>query len=130
METATYSVALVERQDGFEVDGAALVHAVVADVLPGVTPAVIAARFHNGVAAMILCGCQAMRERSGLTMVALSGGVFQNMLLLGRAIDLLEADGFRVLRHRQVPPDDGGISLGQAVVASHLNRFAVPVGSS
>jgi len=50
-------------------------------------------------------------------MVALTGGVFQNALLLDRAAALLEDDGFCVLRHRQVPPNDGGISLGQAVVA-------------
>jgi hydrogenase maturation protein HypF len=87
--------------------------------LAGVDHASIAARFHNGVAEAILLGCRAVRERLGLTTAALSGGVFQNVLLLGRAIDLLEANGFRVLRHRQVPTNDGGISLGQAVVANH-----------
>jgi hydrogenase maturation protein HypF len=119
-ETAAYSAAFIAAEDGFEIDGADLVRAVVADLRAGVRPAVIAARFHNGVAAAIQRGCRAVRERSGLSTVALSGGVFQNVLLLGRAIDLLEADGFRVLRHRQVPPNDGGISLGQAVVAGHL----------
>jgi len=54
--------------------------------------------------------------------VALSGGVFQNMLLLERTTDRLETQGFRVLRHRQVPPNDGGISLGQAVIASRKAR--------
>jgi hydrogenase maturation protein HypF len=118
-ETVAYGAALADRQDGFELDGADLVRAVVADLLAGAEPAAIAARFHNGVAAAIRRGCRAVRERTGLSTVALSGGVFQNVLLLGRAIDLLEADGFRVLRHRQVPPNDGGISLGQAVVAGH-----------
>jgi hydrogenase maturation protein HypF len=59
-----------------------------------------------------------VRERTSLTSVALSGGVFQNMVLLERAIDALERRDFRVLVHRQVPPNDGGISLGQAVIAA------------
>jgi hydrogenase maturation protein HypF len=125
-ETMTYSTSLKERAGGFELRGADLVQAVVVDLLAGVSPATIAARFHNGVAEAILHGCRAARERSGLSMVALSGGVFQNMLLLGLASDRLEADGFRVLRHRQVPPNDGGISLGQAVVACHATTSPPP----
>jgi hydrogenase maturation protein HypF len=90
----------------------------VEDLLRQVQPSAIAGRFHNSVAEAILQGCLSIREHTGLHTVALSGGVFQNMLLLERTIDRLEAQGFRVLRHRQVPPNDGGISLGQAVVAS------------
>jgi hydrogenase maturation protein HypF len=125
-ETMTYSAALEERQGGFVIRGPDLVQAVVMDLLAEVNPALIAARFHNGVAEAILHGCRAVRARSGPTTVALSGGVFQNVLLLGRAIDRLEADGFRVLRHRQVPPNDGGISLGQAVLASHAFTQPAP----
>ena len=64
-----------------------------------------------------MTGGAALRERSGLGTVALSGGVFQNLLLLGQVVDLLEEAGFRVLTHSRVPPNDGGISLGQAVIA-------------
>jgi hydrogenase maturation protein HypF len=127
-ETMTYSASLEEQQAGFVLRGPDLVQAVVRDLLADVNPALIAARFHNGVAEAILHGCRAVRQRSGLTTVALSGGVFQNVLLLGRAIDRLEADGFRVLRHRQVPPNDGGISLGQAVLASHAATQPCPSG--
>jgi hydrogenase maturation protein HypF len=74
------------------------------------------------VAAMIAEACGLLRERSGLATVALSGGVFQNLLLLGTVADLLEARGFRVLTHSRVPPNDGGISLGQAVVAAAWDR--------
>ena len=102
--------------------GADLVRAAAEDLLAGAGPAVIAARFHRGVAAAIAGVCTALRERSGLGTVALSGGVFQNLLLLGQVVDLLEQSGFRVLTHARVPPNDGGISLGQAAVAGARDR--------
>ncbi|MFC6083502.1 carbamoyltransferase HypF [Sphaerisporangium aureirubrum] len=97
--------------------GADLVRAAADDLLAGVAPEVIAARFHNGVAAVIVRRCAELRDACGLSTAALSGGVFQNLLLLGRTVDGLRTAGFRVLTHRRVPPNDGGISLGQAVVA-------------
>jgi hydrogenase maturation protein HypF len=78
---------------------------------------VIAARFHNGVAAMVRDVCLRLREASGLNEVALSGGVFQNVVLLERTVALLREAGFTVYTHRLVPPNDAGISLGQAVIA-------------
>jgi hydrogenase maturation protein HypF len=117
-ERGTYPVELRRQGAGFEIPGADLVRAAVRDLRDGVPAPAIAGRFHNGVADAILAACRVARERSGLGAVALSGGVFQNMLLLGRASDRLEAGGFRVLRHRQVPPNDGGISLGQAAIAA------------
>ena len=67
-------------------------------------------------------GCVLLRERHGLDTVALSGGVFQNMLLLHATAARLEARGFRVLTHSRVPCNDGGISLGQAVIAAARDR--------
>jgi hydrogenase maturation protein HypF len=110
--------ARVEAGDPFQVCGADLLHAVIEDRTGGVPAPVIAARFHHGVAALIEAGCLLMRERHGLDTVALSGGVFQNSLLLHAAVTRLEARGFRVLLHSRVPCNDGGISLGQAVVAA------------
>src|SRR5215813_1109837 len=104
------------------VRGADLVRAAAEDLLAGAAPPVIAARFHRGVAAAIAEVCAALRERSGLGTVALSGGVFQNLLLVGQVVDLLEESGFRVLTHARVPPNDGGISLGQAAVAGARDR--------
>jgi hydrogenase maturation protein HypF len=103
----------------FEVVGADLVRAVAEDVMTTTSTGVVAARFHETIALVVRDGCRKARERCGLSTVALTGGVFQNIRLLSRAIDLLEADGFRVLRHREVPPNDGGLSLGQAVIAAH-----------
>ena len=102
----------------FRVRGADLVRAAVEELTAGTPKAVIAARFHNGVAALIEAGCLLLRDTHGLDTVALSGGVFQNVLLLEQAVSRLEGRGFRVLLHSRVPCNDGGISLGQAVVAS------------
>jgi hydrogenase maturation protein HypF len=100
------------------VDGADLVRAAAEDLLAGTETALIAARFHNGVADAIVRNCTALRDLTGITTVALSGGVFQNLLLLTRTGQRLRAAGFRVLTHSRVPANDGGISLGQVAVAS------------
>ena len=110
--------------NGFTIRGADLVRAVVEDLVRQVKPSAIAGRFHNSVAEAILHGCLTIREHTGLCTVAFSGGVFQSMLLLARTINRLEAHSFQVLHHRHVPPNDGGISLGQAVVASQLHARA------
>ncbi len=112
----------IEATQPFRVHGGDLVRSAVADLAAGVPGAVIAARFHNGVAALVEEGCLLLRERHGLDTVALSGGVFQNVLLLSAAVARLEARGFRVLVHSRVPCNDGGISLGQAVVAAARDR--------
>jgi hydrogenase maturation protein HypF len=104
------------------VAGPDLVRAAAEDLVAGVPSGVVSARFHHGVAAVIGQACLRLRESSGLGTVALSGGVFQNLLLLGATVDVLESTGFRVLTHSRVPPNDGGISLGQAVVAGARDR--------
>jgi hydrogenase maturation protein HypF len=100
------------------VEGTQLVRAVVDDLARGVDRRIVAARFHNGLAAAVVTVCARVREVRGLGTVALSGGVFQNVLLLGRLVADLRAAGFTVLTHHRVPPNDGGISLGQAAVAA------------
>ena len=77
----------------------------------------IAGRFHNAMARIVVDVCCRLRDDRGLGTVALSGGVFQNVVLLERCVTGLAATGFQVLTHSAVPPGDGGISLGQAVVA-------------
>lgn len=95
-----------------------LVRAVVEDLRERTGPETVSARFHNGLADATAAGCARLRARTGIGTVALSGGVFQNRLLLDRLVRALRRDGFRVLTHRRVPPNDGGISLGQAAVAA------------
>jgi hydrogenase maturation protein HypF len=72
---------------------------------------------------MISSLCLTISEETGITQVALSGGVFQNRLLLRRAMKLLKAGGLSVILHRQVPCNDGGISLGQAVIGGTLSAI-------
>jgi hydrogenase maturation protein HypF len=117
-EAEAYPAGLETGEGPFTIRGSDLLHAVVEDRTGGVPAPVIAARFHHGVAALIEAGCVLMRERYDLGTVALSGGVFQNLLLLNATVGRLEARGFRVLLHSRVPCNDGGISLGQAVVAA------------
>ena len=75
----------------------------------------LALHFHKGLAGMIVSACEKAREETGINTVALSGGVYQNKLLLDYSVTMLEERGFHVLRHHLLPPNDGGISLGQAV---------------
>jgi hydrogenase maturation protein HypF len=91
-----------------------LVEAVLADLRRSVSQGIIAARFHNALVEAIVGVAQAVGEPR----VALTGGCFQNRLLTERAAGRLEAAGCQVLLHRQVPPNDGGISLGQIAVAA------------
>ena len=121
-ETGRYG-ARIESSSGLLVHGSDLVAAVLADLGAGVAAPVVAARFHNGLAAVVVEVCERLRRDTGLATVALSGGVFQNVLLVERCVAGLEAAGFRVLTHRRVPPNDGGISLGQAAVCGARDRL-------
>jgi hydrogenase maturation protein HypF len=102
-------------------DWAPMVEALLADLRRGDKPGMIAARFHNALAAAIVAVAHAVGEPR----IALAGGCFQNRLLVERTAHRLRSEGFTVLLHRQVPPGDGSISLGQiAVAAAHLTRQA------
>ncbi|WP_299644917.1 carbamoyltransferase HypF [uncultured Chloroflexus sp.] len=108
----------------FILDGLALLAALVDDLQAGVAPAAIAGRVHHGVAQALLAACRRVRDERGLTTVALSGGVLQNVLLLETLADALRADGFTVLIPRLAPPNDGGLALGQVAVAGARLRCA------
>ncbi|MFC4056122.1 carbamoyltransferase HypF [Actinomadura syzygii] len=120
-ERGAYPVT-VRDENPLVIQGRDLVRGVVDDLLSGVAVGRIAARFHNGLARAVVVSAGVLRERTGLGAVALSGGVFQNLTLLERVVEGLEEDGFQVLVHSRVPSNDGGISLGQAVVAAARDR--------
>lgn len=105
-------------------DAGVLMREVVAALRAGTTTAVIARRFHEAVAAAIVEVAQEVRERGGPRLVALSGGVFTNALLSRLASEALTGHGFTVLRHRLVPPNDGGLALGQLAVGARGDRNA------
>ena len=90
----------------------------VQDVLAGVSAPVISARFHQGLASVFRLAVDRLSAGTGIRDVALSGGVWQNITLLRRTLSLLKEIGYNVYIHRQVPTNDGGLSLGQAVVAA------------
>ena len=101
-----------------------LIAAVFADVGQGADPALVARRFHQSVADLVINTCVRLRESTGVNVVALSGGVFQNRLLVELVVPRLIANGFIELRHAQVPPNDGGISLGQVAIGrAHLDAI-------
>lgn len=96
----------------------ACLRAVVADVRSGVPTPLISARFHNGLAQLVLDVCERLRRERALRDVALSGGVFQNVTLLKKTCKRLRGAGFTVYTHHLVPPNDGGLALGQAIIAA------------
>jgi len=117
-EAEAYPAGLETGEGPFQARGSDLLHALTEERTSGVPAPLIAARFHHGVAALIEAGCLLLRDQHGLGTVALSGGVFQNTFLLKATVARLEARGFRVLLHARIPCNDGGISLGQAVIAA------------
>lgn len=116
-----YAAALTPGEPA-RMHGSDLVAAVMSDLEEGVPVPTIAARFHRGVVALTADACDHVRAATGLGSVALSGGVFQNVWLVEATRRVLQDRGFEVLVHRRVPPNDGGVSLGQAVVAAARDR--------
>jgi hydrogenase maturation protein HypF len=110
-ERGTYPVGIDQNQ----VSTVDIIRAVVEDQKNATKAPIIAARFHNSVADVVARLCEQLQKAET---VALSGGVFQNALLLDRTLEALQHKGFRVLTHSRVPANDGGISLGQVAVAA------------
>jgi hydrogenase maturation protein HypF len=112
----------IEDGEPARIDMRPAIRAIVADVRTGKPAPFVAALFHNTVGEAIVEVCGRLRRAEGLQRVCLSGGTFQNVYLLRRVLAGLRARGFDVYTHAKVPPNDGGIALGQAAIAAELLR--------
>jgi hydrogenase maturation protein HypF len=112
-----YSFLIDDSQVPFVIDPTEIIKGIVHDLSKGTGSSIISGKFHRTIACLIGKTCETIRSRKLLNRVVLSGGVFQNMFLLSLVTERLRDSGFDVYTHHLVPTNDGGISLGQAVVA-------------
>jgi hydrogenase maturation protein HypF len=117
-EPGAYDLPVVDDGKHLTLDPRETLRAMVADLASGTPIAAVSARFHGAVADGTVRACAAVAARHGLDTVVLSGGVFQNRLLLERTAAALDDAGLRVLTPERLPAGDGGISFGQAAVAA------------
>jgi hydrogenase maturation protein HypF len=116
-EAGYYPYDIEHAAEGYIFQPAATIRAIVDDLQGGVPVSAVSARFHNTLAYLVAETCLLVRADTGLARVALSGGVFQNRYLTEKCVAILKRGGFEVLTHSLVPPNDGGLALGQAVIA-------------
>jgi hydrogenase maturation protein HypF len=118
----TYAFRIENPERPMIIDPIDIIREIVRDLSHNIPPSRISGKFHRTIARMIVDVCKAIRSEEALSRVVLSGGVFQNMTLLGAVATGLKESGFEVYTHRLVPPNDGGLSLGQAVIG-HMRLF-------
>jgi len=121
-EKEPYPFEILEKEKPLVIDPMEMVRGIVRDLIRHHSPSRISGKFHRTMARLVVETCRRIRSDSGLDRVVLSGGVFQNALLLSLVFDGLRDKGFEVYTHHLVPANDGGISLGQAVIA-HMRCF-------
>ena len=112
-----YPLVIRKNENPMTIDPSAMIRGIVRDLTEGSSSSKISGKFHRTVARLIIETCEAIRSKDRLNRVVLSGGVFQNMFLLSLVTEGLRSSRFDVYTHHLVPTNDGGISLGQAVVA-------------
>ena len=127
-DSSPYPITLNGVADAIVFDPREMIRALVDDLLAGVPAGKISARFHTTLVAVVGEVCCRVRTETGINTIALSGGVFQNCLLAEAVIIRLEKDDFVVLTHSLVPPNDGGLSLGQAAVAAARLQMLNQIG--
>jgi hydrogenase maturation protein HypF len=118
MAFGAYEITLLTTTTPWQLDTRRMISEIAKDVAAGCSPAVISWRFHEGLAQAISAVCVRLRHRTSLRRVCLSGGTFQNMTLLRATLARLRKAEFEVLLHSEVPANDGGLSLGQALIAA------------
>jgi hydrogenase maturation protein HypF len=118
-DEGAYPFDLLAEEDRWIIDTRSLFEALLPDIERDVPAGDVSRRFHNGLATVLIEVAVRLRERTGLERVCLSGGTFQNNYLFERFCNQLPKAGFQVFAHSEVPAGDGGLSLGQALVAAH-----------
>lgn len=121
-DESCYRFDIVEEDGCSIIDTRPIIRGLVCDIPANASAAEVSARFHNTITRIIIEVSQRIRDKVGLNSIVLSGGCFQNARLLESAIKGLQAKGFVVFRHKVVPTNDGGISLGQAAIAAMRNE--------
>jgi len=116
-----YSLSLVTRHSSLVLDWALVIEAILSDVQNGIAGGRISAKFHNALADAVV----AVAKKTGGRRVVLSGGCFQNRYLTERTVCRLQAEGFQPYWHQRVPPNDGGIALGQVIAALRANKSKI-----
>ena len=120
--TDEYLFHTEKDQNPMAIDPTEMIRGIVSDKIAGMSSSIISGKFHRTIARLIIETCRVIRSKNRLSRVVLSGGVFQNILLLSLVVKGLRSSGFDVYTHHLVPTNDGGISLGQAVIA-HMRLF-------
>jgi len=116
-----YKFRIKKDKNIYILDPKPVIEAIVKDIESGVTKEIISAKFHRGLSGMILEVSNLLREETGINIVCLTGGVFQNIVLRKEATAKLQEGKFKVYNHKKIPPNDGGISAGQVAIA--MKRF-------
>ena len=112
-----YNFDIIDEQP-IIIDWFLMVKKILSDISDKVNAEIISTKFHNTLVNIIL----KIAQKTGIKKVILSGGCFQNAVLLEKSIDILNKYGFKVYRHQRIPPNDGGISLGQVVIANQKTK--------
>ena len=118
-DASAYPFEMLPQGEGWTIGSAPMFGALVEDLKHNRPVSIISRRFHNGLVEVFLELARRLRRQRSLARVCLSGGTFQNLYLLEQLSSRLEAEGFEVFSHCEVPAGDGGLSLGQALVAAH-----------
>ena len=116
----SYRFEVIKERDMWVVEPEPFWRALLEDLKKGTSAPSASGKFHRGLAEAVVEVCEKLREETGVRDVVLSGGVFQNVRLLEATLRLLEERGFGVHTNSRVPPNDGGICLGQALVAAYI----------
>ncbi len=121
-EESAYPLEVIEEEGSWIIAMRPLFEALLRDLRADATLSAMSQRFHNGLVEVLAEVARRLRSREKLNRVCLSGGTFQNLYLFEQLTRRLRKDSFEVFTHSEVPPGDGGLSLGQALVAAHRVR--------